>query len=204
MLISISGNMGVGKSTLVEKLSLSLGWEAAFEPVTDNPFLQKAYEDRAAWNFKLQMFYLEQRLRVHQKFQSLPGIYLLDRSVYEGAEVFLPVQLKMGMVTESEFDQYQALFRQALPDLVPPALMVGLSTSTEQLIAQIQKRGRDFELKADHRYFEELQAHYEKWFQTYAYGPKLLLDCRNLNFADSSEDFQKAKSLILAQCEKQN
>ncbi len=181
MLIAISGNMGVGKSTLVQYLEKELGWKAAMEPVDQNPYLQKAYEDRAKWNFKLQMYYLEKRLKIHREYQNRKEIYLLDRSVYEGAEIFLPVQLEFGMVTKDEFDEYQRIYSEAKDQLEVPRLMVGLKIPYEMLLSQIKKRGRDYELKADQKYFERLHEVYDEWFENYARGPKIIVDYRSLD-----------------------
>ncbi len=173
--------MGVGKSTLVQYLEKELGWKAAMEPVDQNPYLQKAYEDRAKWNFKLQMYYLEKRLKIHREYQNRKEIYLLDRSVYEGAEIFLPVQLEFGMVTKDEFDEYQRIYSEAKDQLEVPRLMVGLKIPYEMLLSQIKKRGRDYELKADQKYFERLHEVYDEWFENYARGPKIIVDYRSLD-----------------------
>ena len=86
--VAVAGNIGVGKSTLVELLSVRLGWEPFFEPVTENPYLADFYGDMDAWSFHSQVFFLAHRLRSHYDLAQHPSSVVQDRSVYEDAEIF--------------------------------------------------------------------------------------------------------------------
>ena len=87
--VAVAGNIGVGKSTLVELLSIRLGWEPFFEPVTENPYLADFYADMDAWSFHSQVFFLAHRLRLHRLLIDHPNSAVQDRSVYEDAEIFV-------------------------------------------------------------------------------------------------------------------
>ena len=86
--IAVAGNIGVGKSTLVEMLCEKLGWTPFFEPVAENPYLADFYRDMQAWAFQSQIFFLTHRLRAHHQLARYPSSAIQDRSVYEDAEIF--------------------------------------------------------------------------------------------------------------------
>ena len=86
--ITIAGNIGVGKSTLVRLLSNRLGWQGVFEAVTENPYLADFYQDMQRWSFQSQIFFLSRRLQQHHTLLQQPNSVIQDRSVYEDAEIF--------------------------------------------------------------------------------------------------------------------
>jgi len=86
--VAVAGNIGVGKSTLVEMLCVRMDWEPFFEPVSENPYLADFYADMDAWSFHSQIFFLTHRLRIHHNLARHPSSVIQDRSVYEDAEIF--------------------------------------------------------------------------------------------------------------------
>ena len=72
--VAIAGNIGVGKSTLVDRLCRRLGWQPYYEPVAENPYLTAFYEDMRAWAFQSQVFFLTHRLRSHKELLEYPSI----------------------------------------------------------------------------------------------------------------------------------
>ena len=86
--IVVAGNIGAGKSTLVQLLSDRLGFTPFFEPVNDNPYLSDFYKDMQRWSFHSQLYFLTRRLRIHKQLLAAEGSVVQDRSVYEDAEIF--------------------------------------------------------------------------------------------------------------------
>ena len=62
MYIAIAGNIGCGKTTLTNMLARHYGWEARFEAVTENPYLEDYYKDIPRWSFALEVFFLKEHL----------------------------------------------------------------------------------------------------------------------------------------------
>ena len=85
--IVIAGNIGAGKSTLVEKLCESLNWKPYYEPVTENPYLRDFYNDMEKWAFHSQLFFLSDRMAMHKELQNYRGNVVQDRSIYEDADI---------------------------------------------------------------------------------------------------------------------
>ena len=63
MHIAIAGNIGSGKTTLTTKLAKHYKWEAHYEDVENNPYLNDFYKDMQRWSFNLQVFFLNSRFR---------------------------------------------------------------------------------------------------------------------------------------------
>src|SRR5436190_14766009 len=97
--VAVAGNIGVGKSTLVEMVCVRMGWEPFYEPVTENPYLADFYKDMSAWSFHSQVFFLAHRLRTHYKLGQHPTSVVQDRSVYEDAEIFAQNLFRQGFIS---------------------------------------------------------------------------------------------------------
>ncbi len=78
--IAIAGNIGVGKSTLVEFLSQTYGISPYYEPSEDNPYLPDFYNDMKRWSFHSQLYFLSNKFRIHQELDRMPGLVVLDRN----------------------------------------------------------------------------------------------------------------------------
>ena len=143
--IAIAGNIGVGKSTLVEKLCVRLGWEPFFEGVVDNPYLADFYADMARWSFHSQIFFLGRRLRDLRRLMDDPRPVVQDRSVYEDAEIFARNLYCQGHISERDWQSYHDLYSALTELLPPPDLIVYLHASVPTLLQRIALRGRAYE-----------------------------------------------------------
>ncbi len=68
MHIAVAGNIGSGKTTLTTMLAKHYGWEARFEPVDYNPYLEDYYKDIPRWSFNLEIL-LNQMFHLILQFQ---------------------------------------------------------------------------------------------------------------------------------------
>src|SRR5690606_42096474 len=87
-LLLVAGNIGAGKTTITERIATRLGWEAAYETVSDNPVLPDFYADMRKWSFPLQVYFLGDRAEMHRRMAALPRSAIIDRSIYEDAHIF--------------------------------------------------------------------------------------------------------------------
>jgi deoxyadenosine/deoxycytidine kinase len=142
--IAIAGNIGVGKSTLVEMVSQRLGWQPFYEPVAQNPYLADFYQDMKTWGFHSQVFFLTHRLRIHAQLISHVGSVIQDRSVYEDAEVFARNLYLQDSISQRDYDTYQELYHVLSDFLPPPDLVIYLRASVDTLQKRISIRNRDY------------------------------------------------------------
>ena len=180
--IAVAGNIGVGKSTLVELLSSELGWEPFYEPVTENPYLADFYSDMQAWAFHSQVYFLMRRLRIHRSLMNNNGSVIMDRSVYEDAEVFAYNLFLQDSISERDYDTYHELYQVLVEFLPPPDLVIYLRASVSTLLTRISKRGRDYERTISANYLADLNELYNGWVQSFELCPVLTVPCDDLDY----------------------
>ncbi len=184
--IVVAGNIGVGKSTLVNFLSQRLGWEPFYEPEAENPYLADFYQDMRAWAFQSQVFFLARRLRAHRQLLEHPTSAIQDRSVYEDAEIFAANLYHQGLMEERDYRSYGELYQVLLEFLPPPDLVIYLRASVDTLLTRIEQRGRGYERSISREYLERLNQLYEAWIGGFALCPVLSVPADDLNFVAHS------------------
>lgn len=182
--VAIAGNIGVGKSTLTTLLAERLGWEAFYEAVDDNPYLEDFYESMETWSFQSQMFFLSRRLHHHRELMDYPYSVVQDRSIYEDAEIFARTLYQQGNMTVRDWNTYREMYYAVREFLIPPDVVVYLRASVETLLARIERRGRTFEKDIDPDYLRRLNVLYEDWIKRYSLGPVLIVPADDLDFVE--------------------
>jgi deoxyadenosine/deoxycytidine kinase len=210
-LITLSGIIGSGKSSLTDILSAELGTKAYYEPVQDNPVLpifykgneiaaqKRAAGDKEATNpyaYLLQTFFLNRRFSMI-KAAMREDNNILDRSIYED-EIFMKINTEMGNATQVEYDIYKSLLNNMMEELPfashkkSPDLMITIKVSYETMLKRIEKRGRDYELVEKdpslEDYYHRLLNCYEVWMKEYKASPLLVIDGDKYDFVDSLSD----------------
>lgn len=193
--VAIAGNIGAGKTSLTESLAQHFNWTAYFESVDGNPYLSDFYEDMRRWSFNLQVYFLSTRFRHHKEMLTSEGGLIQDRTIYEDVEIFAKNLHKMGLMSERDFSNYQALFEEMVSFLRPPDLLIYLRAQVPTLVRQIQKRGREYESTIRIDYLERLNELYESWIDRYPFQ-KLIIDTDDLDFVNDKEDLGTVISLV--------
>lgn len=197
--IIIAGNIGVGKSTLVQRLCDLWGWQPFFEAVIENPYLADFYGDMPRWGFHSQVFFLANRLQIHHEIAAHPSAVIQDRSVYEDAEVFARNLHDQGAFSPRDYATYRNLYESVLSFLPPPDLVVYLRASVSTLVQRIARRGRTFEARIDPDYLEQLNALYDLWIEHFRLCPVLVLPADDLDFVARPDHFELITRQIAAQ-----
>jgi deoxyadenosine/deoxycytidine kinase len=180
--VLVSGNIGAGKTSLTEGLGAKLGWLTAYESVADNPYLADFYDDMRAWAFHLQVFFLGHRAEQHQKMARNPRSAIIDRSIFEDAEIFARVSLELGNVAQRDYETYRKLYEIVVGSLPAPDLLIYLKAPTEVLLERIRARGREMELGITADYLDLLDRHYDGWLQGFDLCPILTIRTDDLDF----------------------
>lgn len=186
--IAVAGNIGAGKTTLTELLSKHYKWIPQFEDVDHNPYLYDFYEDMPRWSFNLQIFFLNSRLNQLLEIERGTETIIQDRTIYEDANIFAPNLHDMGLMDKRDFTNYYTFFETLKSMVKPPDLLIYLNASVPTLVAQIQKRGREYEENIRLDYLKKLNEFYNKWIGTYKEGPLLIVNADTNKFAESEED----------------
>ena len=180
--VAVAGNIGVGKSTLVEMLCVRMGWEPFYEPVAENHYLVDFYKDMDAWSFHSQVFFLPHRLRSHYNLWQHPPSVVQDRSVYEDAEIFAQNLYLQGHIQLRDYQTYRDLYETTMRFLPPPDLVIYLRASVPTLRNRISNRGRDYERTITPEYLHGLNNLYEQWIDNFTLCPILAVPADDLDF----------------------
>jgi deoxyadenosine/deoxycytidine kinase len=197
--IAIAGNIGAGKTTLTGLLAKNMKWEAHYEDVDDNPYLNDFYNDMQRWSFNLQIYFLNSRFEQITRIRKSGKTIIQDRTIYEDAHIFAPNLHSMGLMTTRDFNNYLELFKLMSKFVSPPDLLIYLRASVPTLVNQIAKRGRDYENSIRIDYLKRLNERYEAWISTYDQGKLLIIDIDDMNFAEKQEDLGKIVNRINAE-----
>ncbi len=188
MHIAIAGNIGSGKTTLAALLARHYGWEAHYEDVDTNPYLNNFYEDMQRWSFNLQVYFLNSRFRQVVEIRKGDKKVIQDRTIYEDAYIFAPNLHAMGLMSSRDFNNYSSLFELMSSFINPPDLLIYLKASVPTLVSQIQKRGREYENSIRLDYLKKLNERYEAWISGYDQGNLLVIDVDNVKFDERQAD----------------
>lgn len=187
-LIVVAGNIGAGKTSLTERLGDRLGWETAFESVSDNPYLPDFYDDMRAWSFHLQIFFLGHRADQYLDLARSERSAILDRSIYEDAYIFARALHHLGNLNERDYLAYRRVFELLVSTLPPPNLLIYLKAPVEVLIERIRRRGRDIETGITPDYLNLLDSFYDDWMTSFDICPVLTIHTGQLG-RESPLDF---------------
>ncbi len=188
MYFAIAGNIGAGKTSLTELLSKHYGWEAHFEDVIDNPYLDDFYNHMERWSFNLQIYFLNSRFRQLDSFSNSNKNFIQDRTIYEDAHIFAPNLHAMGLMNQRDFNNYQSLFGLMESMIKGPDILIYLRSSIPNLVHKIHKRGREYENSISIEYLSRLNERYEAWVSTYNKGKLLVVDVDKIDFVENKGD----------------
>jgi len=188
MYFAIAGNIGAGKTSLAELLSKHYNWEAHYEDVIDNPYLDDFYNHMERWSFNLQVYFLNSRFRQLKNFRNSNKNFIQDRTIYEDAHIFAPNLHAMGLMNQRDFNNYQSLFELMESMVQGPDMLIYLRSSIPNLVSKIHKRGREYENSISIEYLSRLNERYEAWVSTYQKGKLLIVDVDEIDFVENKED----------------
>jgi len=186
--IAIAGNIGTGKSSLVEFLTRTYGIQPFYEPNDENPYLPDFYQDMNRWAFHSQLYFLSNKFRMHQQLEQMEGVVVLDRTIYEDAEIFATALHNMRNFTGRDWDTYWNFYQVILQAIRPPDLMIYLRCSMRTLRRRIRLRGRAMEKDIPLSYLKRLEGLYEEWLSTYQFGEVLVLETDKLDYINDMLD----------------
>ena len=186
--IAIAGNIGTGKSSLVEFLTRTYGIQPFYEPNDENPYLPDFYKDMKRWAFHSQLYFLSNKFRMHQQLEQVSGVVVLDRTIYEDAEIFATALHDMRNFTGRDWDTYWNFYQIILDAIRPPDLMIYLRCSMRTLRQRIRLRGREMEHDIPLAYLKRLERLYDKWLASYALSEVLVLETDKLDYINDMVD----------------
>ena len=194
--IAIAGNIGAGKSSLLDFLTSTYDVAPFYEPNDSNPYLEDFYRDMRRWAFQSQLFFLSNKFRIHQQADRTPGVVIQDRTIFEDAEIFATALHQMRKIDRRDWETYWAFYQSILEAIQPPDLMIYLRCPMRTLRRRIRLRGRAMEQAISLSYLKRLEKLYEEWIANYDLGEVLVLDTDRLDYVSDLVDRQDVRQRV--------
>ena len=186
-MVLLAGNIGVGKTSLTERIGERLGWKTAYESVADNPYLPDFYQSMKDWSFHLQIYFLGHRAEQHIYLYESPESAILDRSIYEDAHIFARALHHMGNLQDRDYYAYLRLYELVVKSLPKPDLLIHLQAPVPVLMERIRRRARDIESSINEDYLRLLDRFYAEWIHGFDLCPVLTIRSDDLDFVHKSQ-----------------
>ena len=199
--ISIEGNIGAGKTTLSSKISEDLNAKLVLERFADNPFLPKFYKDQNRYAFPLEMSFLADRYQ--QLTDDLSQFDLFKDFIVSDYHIVKSLIFAKVTLQEDEFRLYKTMFDIIHKEMPKPDLYVYLYQNTERLLANIKKRGRNYEQEIPAEYLEKINRGYLDYIKTQTDLNVLIIDVSDFDFVKNQEDYVKILNEIKSKINKQ-
>ena len=196
-IIVVAGNIGVGKTSLTERIGAQLGWRTDYESVSDNPYLPDFYKSMKDWSFHLQVYFLGHRAQQYLDAADDSRSAILDRSIYEDFHIFTRALNSMGNISERDYLTYRRIYDLVVGTLPPPQLLIYLQAPVSVLMARIQQRARNMETGISETYLSTLESYYDEWLRAFDLCPVLTIHTDNLDFVHKP----KALKLVIERIE---
>lgn len=181
--IAVAGNMGSGKSSLVDFLCRRYpDIRPFYERNEENPYLADFYQDMSTWAFHSQVYFLTLKFRVHQELDACTQTVIQDRTIYEDAEIFAENLYRRGLLAPRDYRAYRLLYETVTSSLNPPDLLIYLKSNLRTIRKRIRLRGRTYEEGIDATYLKALNRLYARWITRYDLSPVLVLEVDRLDF----------------------
>jgi deoxyadenosine/deoxycytidine kinase len=184
--IAIEGPIGVGKTSLVERLAARYEGVKILEDIT-NPFLEPFYRGRGGAAFQVQIFFLLSRQRQHLEIAQMDLFTRLVVADYTMPKDRIFARLNLD---DEEFRLYDRLYQVLVAGLPQPDLVIFLEGSVETCLRRIRTRGREYERNMDPAYLQRLKDAYNAYFYRYADTPLLVVNTDEIDFVNNDDDFE--------------
>ena len=186
--IASEGNIGAGKTPLAHKIGEDFNAKLVLERFADNPFLPKFYEDKSRYAFPLEMSFLADR---YQQFSDDTSQYDLFKSfMVSDYDIYKSLIFAQVTLQKEEFGLYRKLFNLMYKEVKKPKIYVYLYQTTERLLENIRKRGRDYEQNIEAQYLDNINKGYFDFIRSYPQQNSLVLDVSELDFVEREADYE--------------
>jgi len=146
-LITVTGNSGVGKSTLVSKLCEAGSFVPFLEITDDRPFLQAFHDNRNKFSLANQVDFLLYQAETERFIRSSDIVGVQDGGLDECFHVFTRRFLQKGYLTENEYRLCERLYSSLRSCFPPPDLMIVITAPQSVIVERMRRRGREVDIE---------------------------------------------------------
>ena len=186
--IAIEGCIGAGKTSLVNLLGKQFDAQVVRELDSENPFINKFYQDRDSFGFQTQVFFLLNRYKQYTGLSQrdlFSSVVLVDY-LFHRDRLFASLNLK-----DQELKLYDQIYSLLSNKVPTPDLVIFLQASTDILRSRVEKRGREYEAFMDPNYLDSVNKLFNNYFFYYAETPLLVINTNEIDFVDKKCDLDE-------------
>ncbi|MFO0675598.1 MAG: deoxynucleoside kinase [Polyangiaceae bacterium] len=194
--VAVAGTIGSGKTSLVKWLAKTYGFEPYYEPNEQNPYLDDFYRDMPRWAFHSQAFFLAHKLDLHQALERSKKPAVIDRTIYEDAEIFAKNLRRQKYIETRDWNVYWRLYEGITKALRPPDVLVAVTCSLAATKKRIAKRNRASEKAIPDAYLRNLHRAYGSWFASYAHSPIVHVDTTKMDYVEDMMDLLELRKTL--------
>ncbi len=191
--IVIEGSIGVGKTTLAQKLAHDLNTTPVLERATANALLPKFYDDPAKYAFPLELSLLTERYQQLIEDKELRNTTALTVSDYDLSKSLIFAKITLP---DETFALYLEVFEHLYREIPKPALYIYLSQDTEQLLKNIKTRGREYEQHISASYLTKIHTGYLEFIKQHLHQHHMIVDLRGMDFVNQPDDYEKIIEML--------
>ncbi len=199
-IIGIAGNIGAGKTSLLQFLTHTYQITPFYEPNDSNPYLADFYRDMKRWAFHSQLYFLSSKFKIHQQVEQLPGVVVQDRTIFEDVEIFATALHQIRKINKRDWQTYMSFYQCIQNAIKPPDLMIYLKCSIRTTRKRIKLRGRKMEQDMPLSYLKRLERLYQEWIAQYDKSKLLVIETDRLDYVndliDQIELMQNIEALL--------
>src|SRR5580693_8035679 len=186
--VAVAGTIGAGKTSLVAWLTKRYGLVPFYEPNEQNPYLADFYADMARRAMHSQCFFLAHKLELHQELAAGDRPAVIDRTIYEDAEIFARNLHAQGFLSKRDWAVYRELYDGICRSLRPPDVLIALTCPLATAKKRIARRGRAMERSIPDEYLRRLHRLYARWFDAYELSLLVRIDTGKLDYVEDLVD----------------
>ena len=184
--IVVEGPIGVGKTTLTHRLAQEFSYDPLLEQPTENPFLERFYDNPEQYALQAQLYFLFQRVK---QLRTLGQDDMFSRGVVSDFMLEKDPLFAELTLASDELDLYQEVYHALSPQVPVPDLVVYLQAGQDTLQRRILRRGVRYEQKIHPDYLNSLADAYSRFFLNYYSAPLMIINAESLNFLDNDDHF---------------
>ena len=193
--IAVEGPIGVGKTTLANKLASNLNYDILLEMPIENPFLENSYRNPNQSALAAQLFFLFQRVQQLEE--------LKQKSIFEPVRIADFILEKDRIFAEANLNNeemrlYDKVYEHITIDAPIPDLVIYLQAPVEVLMARIERRGLKFERYLTQEYLTKINDAYSRFFLDYDKSPVLIINAAEIDFESSEDDLEMLITKIMS------
>lgn len=186
--IVVEGPIGVGKTTLAQRLAESYGGELLLEQPEENPFLPRFYENPRANALSTQLYFLLQRTRQLRDIRQADMFAHVRVGDYMIEKDYLFAQLNLD---PDELKLYEQVYTQIVGNTIVPDLVIYLQAPVNVLMDRIANRGVPYEKSIDEEYLARLVSAYTHFFYNFEQAPLVIVNAAEIDIANNEEDYEE-------------